>query len=395
MIGTSRRARLLLLRWLLLPLSLMAAAAGLAFLRSPIRALAWHPPATPALSGPYERNSRLSSVELLPLIDGHGPESIIAGHEEWLYTGLKDGRILRFRPDGSSMEFYANTGGRPNGMQFDSRGNLVVADSYKGLVSVAPDRRVTVLADGADGQPFIFPDGLDIAEDGTIWFTDATSRFPDGEFHYEVLEASATGRLLTYDPSTQQVQTQVANLRFPNGIALGPGDAYVLINETLGYRTLRHWIKGPKAGQTEPFVETYPGMPDDIRFNGRDRFWVALNAQRMAWVDWLQPHPRLKAILAASIGPIFPDTDARWIGSGAFVVAIDLNGNVLESLQDPERRYVTSTGVLEHDGSLYIGSVVEHFVARALIPGSTRSDAPHDKVVRSDSASVLTPNTTP
>lgn len=362
------RVRRLMLGWVLLPLSLLSLAIGYALLRPPIRAVAWHPPAAPSAIDYDERSSAVSFLELLPIPDGHGPESIISGSDGWLYTGLKDGRIMRFRSDGSSMESFANTGGRPNGMAFDSDRNLLVADSYRGLISIAPDGQVSVLADRADGQRFVFPDGLDIADDGTVWFTDATARFADGEFHYEVLEGAATGRLLTYDPLTQRVRTRVGGLRFPNGISLGPADSFILINETLGYRTLRHWIVGPKAGQTEPFVENYPGMPDDIRFNGRDLFWVALNARRMAWIDWLQPHPWLKTIVAGLVGPIFPDTDARWIGSGAFVIGIDLDGKIVHILQDLERRYVTSTGVVEHDGSLYLGSVVEHSVGRISIP---------------------------
>ena len=75
----------------------------------------------------------------------------------------------------------------------------------------------------------MFPDGVDVAADGTIWFTDATARYPDGEIHYEVLEGRPSGRLLTYDPATEMTQVRVADLRFPNGIALGPDDEYVLI----------------------------------------------------------------------------------------------------------------------------------------------------------------------
>lgn len=389
MSSARQRGLHLKLRWLLGPLSLIVAVAGLALVRSPIRAVAWHPPGARPLADGCAPSSAWSSLQLLPLSDGHGPESIITGPDGWLYTGLKGGRIERFRPDGSAMESFASTGGRPNGMAFDSRGNLLVADSYKGLVSIAPDGSTSILADEADGQPFVFPDGIDIANDGTVWFTDATARFPDGEFHYEVLEGTATGRLLTYDPKTQRVQTRVGNLRFPNGVSLGPGSAFILVNETLGYRTLRFWIKGPKAGRTEPFVENYPGMPDDIRFNGRDLFWVALNSKRIGWVDWLQPHPRLKTVLAAFVGPIFPDTDARWIGSGAFILAIDLDGNVVYCLHDTARRYVTSTGVVEHDGSLYVGSVVERSVAKIrlpVIPEAPRARAPRAKSRRPSAA---------
>ena len=338
--------------------------------RSPIAPVAWEPPPSPGRTGLYERNSALSSLELLPLSSGHGPESIIEGPEGWLYTGLKGGRIVRFRPDGSEMEDFAKTGGRANGMAFDSAGNLIVADSFRGLLSIGVDGSVAVLSRAADGQPFVFNDGVAIAADGTIWFTDATARFPDGEFHYEVLEGSATGRLLTYDPRTSRTRTQLADLRFPNGIALGPDDAFLLINETLGYRTLRYWIKGPKSGHTEVFVESYPGFPDDIRFNGRDLFWVAISADRIVLVDWLQSHPTLKQLIATLIGPIFPDTDTRWIGSGAFVVAVDLDGKIVHNLQDSERRYLTSTGALEYDGQLYLGSVTMDSIGMVPIPRS-------------------------
>jgi sugar lactone lactonase YvrE len=347
------------------------AVAYLAGSPSPIAPVAWEPPASPGLTGDYEPNAALSSIELLPINDGHGPESIIAGPDGWLYTGLKGGRIVRFRPDGSGMQRFADTGGRANGMAFDAGANLIVADSFKGLLSVSPEGNVSVLAEGADGQRFVFADGLDIAADGTIWFTDATSRFPDGEFHYEVLEGAATGRLLSYDPRTGETRTRVAGLRFPNGVALGPDDAFILVNETLGYRTLRHWIRGPKAGRTEVFVASYPAFPDDIRFNDDGLFWVAMNAYRMAWVDRLQPHPALKSILAKTVGWCFPDTDTHWLGSGGFVIALDLNGNVVRNLQDPERRYVTSTGVLEHQGYLYLGSVVMDAVGRIAVPQAT------------------------
>jgi sugar lactone lactonase YvrE len=348
--------------------SLVLAVAYLGLAPSPIEPLAWTPRPSPGLVGPFARNSALSALELLKISTGHGPETVIAGPDGWLYTGLKGGRIMRFRPDGSAMEDYADTGGRPNGLAFDSRGDLIVADSFRGLLSIAPNGHVGVLATSAEGQDFVFNDGVDIAADGTIWFTDATARFPDGQFHYDMLEGAPTGRLLTYDPATGETRTRLANLRFPNGIALGPDDAFVLVNETLGYRTLRHWITGPRAGQTDTFGPTYPGLPDDIRYNGRGLFWVALAAERLAIVDWLQPHPIAKGLAAKVIGPFVPDTDARWMGSGAFVLALDRDGHVVHNLQDRERRFVTSTGILEHRGYLYVGSVAMDAIGRLQVP---------------------------
>ena len=332
--------------------------------------VAWNPPPSPGFSGPFEDTLDLAPIQLLPLIDGHGPETIVAGPEGWLYTGIKDGRILRFKADGSEMEIFADTGGRVNGMAFDADDNLIAVDSYKGLLAIDKSGTVEVLTSGAAGQRFVFPDGVDVAADGTIWFTDATARYPDGEIHYEVLEGRPSGRLLTYDPATEMTQVRVAELRFPNGIALGPGHEYVLINEMLAYRTLRHWITGPKAGLTEVFIESYPGWPDDIRFNGDGTFWVSLVMERLAMADWIQPHPQLKTFIANTIGWAMPDSDTLWLGGPAFLIGVDLEGNVVHSLRDESSRYLSSTSTLEHNGQLFIGSISMDSVAVAPLPRS-------------------------
>ena len=334
--------------------------------------VAWNPPPSPGFSGPFEDTLDLTPIQLLPLIDGHGPETIVAGPEGWLYTGIKDGRILRFKADGSRMDVFADTGGRVNGMAFDADDNLIAVDSYKGLLAIDKSGTVEVLTTSADGQRFMFPDGVDVAADGTIWFTDATARYPDGEIHYEVLEGRPSGRLLTYDPATEMTQVRVADLRFPNGIALGPDDEYVLINEMLAYRTLRHWITGPKAGLTEVFVESYPGWPDDIRFNGDGTFWVSLAMERLAIADWIQPHPRLKTFIANAIGWAMPDSDTLWLGGPAFLIGVDLEGNVVHSLRDESSRYLASTSSLEHNGQLFIGSISMNAIGVVPVPLSQK-----------------------
>ncbi len=334
--------------------------------------VAWNPPPSPGTSGPFEATLDLAPIQLLPLINGHGPETIVAGPEGWLYTGIKDGRILRFKADGSGMEVFADTGGRVNGMAFDADDNLIAVDSYKGLLSIDKSGTVEILTTGADGQQFMFPDGVDVAADGTIWFTDATARYQDGEIHYEVLEGRPSGRLLTYDPATGMTQVRVSELRFPNGIALGPDDEYALINEMLAYRTLRHWITGPKAGLTEVFVESYPGWPDDIRFNGDGIFWVSLVMERLAIADWIQPHPRLKTFIANAIGWAMPDSDTLWLGGPAFLIGVNLEGNVVQSLRDESSRYLASTSTLEHNGQLFIGSISMNSIAVVPVPLSQK-----------------------
>lgn len=48
-------------------------------------------------------------------------------------------------------------------------------------------------------------------------------------------------------------------------------------------RCSKHWLEGPKAGQSE-LLAHLPGFPDNIRLNPRGRFWVAIHKRRNALI---------------------------------------------------------------------------------------------------------------
>jgi len=86
-----------------------------------------------------------------------------------------------------------------------------------------------------------------------------------------ILTGEATGRLLRYDPATGSAPTVLASgLSFPNGVALSADGTHVVVAETTRCRLLRHWLRGPAAGTTEPFADL-PGYPASAR-----RRWVPL-----------------------------------------------------------------------------------------------------------------------
>ncbi|HKY45633.1 MAG TPA: hypothetical protein VJM50_21265, partial [Pyrinomonadaceae bacterium] len=121
---------------LLIILILAAALAYLLFAPVPIAPAAWTPPAAPALTGQYEKNTRLSPVQKLSLGEGHNPEDVALDAEGKIYAGFEDGRIMVLQPDGTQPRVFVNTSGRPLGLIFDRQGNLIVADAIKGLLSV-------------------------------------------------------------------------------------------------------------------------------------------------------------------------------------------------------------------------------------------------------------------
>ncbi len=96
----------------------------------PVDTVAWTPPPAPALEGDYAPNTYLAAVERLDLPSGYGPEDVAVDSLGRIYGGLQDGRIIRMQHDGSNAETFADTGGRPLGLAFDSTGHLIVADAF-------------------------------------------------------------------------------------------------------------------------------------------------------------------------------------------------------------------------------------------------------------------------
>jgi len=160
-------------------------------------------------------------------------------------------------------------------------------------------------------------------------------------------------------------------LYFANGVAVGPNNAYVLVNETGAYRITRYWLKGEKAGTHDVFFENLPGLPDNLSFNGRDRFWVALYAPRDKLVDGLSQWPAVRKMVARLPHWMLTQQEHR-----SFVVGLDLEGKVVANLQYGGRdAYAPITSVEEQGPWLYFGSLTANSIARLPLQ-AVRADAP-------------------
>ncbi len=328
----------------------------------PIEPVAWLPSPIPEFAGVNARNESLANSEVLPVV-GRGPEDIAVGPDGLLYTGLEDGRIVRFRQDRPrETQTYVNTGGRPLGLEFADDGHLIVADGARGLLSVDKDRMVHVLTEQADGAPLVFVNHLDIADDGTIWFSDSSQRFK-GDPLLDMMEGSATGRLLSYHPKTGVTEVHLEGLRFANGVSVGPNDEYVLVSETLAAKIVRLWIDGPRSGSSETFIDGLPGYPDNLSYNN-GAFWVALPMQRLESWEMLASRPILRSILMRL--PKLPNPSPKPV---AWVLRVDENGVLIGSYQDWSGDYSVVTSATEVDGMLYLGSVELESVARVSVSG--------------------------
>jgi sugar lactone lactonase YvrE len=277
-----------------------------------------------------------------------------------IYAGFEDGRIAVLQPDGTQPRIFADTHGRPLGLVFDPGGNLIVADAIKGLLTVNKNGEVKVLATEADGEKFGCLNDLDVGADGTIYFSEASKKFPMAQFTNDILEHQPNGRLLALDPRTQKPQTLLRDLYFANGVAVSPDQSFVLVVETGKYRIRRVWLKGPQTGQSDVFIDNLPGFPDGISSNGRDRFWLALVTPRQALFDRMLPHPFLRKIVAR-LPKFLQPSPKRY----SFVLGLDTEGRVIENLQNGSADcYAQIANVIERNGALYFGSIGEDTVGR-------------------------------
>jgi sugar lactone lactonase YvrE len=327
-----------------------------------IEPLAWTPPPAPSLeTGPYAYNEKLKGVERMADGYGVGPEGINVDSEGSVYAGFLDGRVTRFSPDFGNATELINTGGRPLGIGVSANGSVFIADADKGLLGIK-DGAVETLSSQSDGLAFHFTDDVVTARDGMLYFTDASSRFGFGNHMADLLEHGANGRVLQYDPKTQQTRTLLKGVHFANGITLGPDDAYLLINETGEYRVLRYWLKGDKAGTRDVFIDNLPGFPDNISFNGHDRYWVAIFAPRDALLDKTLPagNEWLRKIVYRL--PKFLQPRPR---DYAFALGFDLDGKVVANLQyEGKGAFAPITSVREYGPWLYFGSLTNTAIGR-------------------------------
>jgi sugar lactone lactonase YvrE len=330
---------------------------------APISPVAYSPPKAQKLIGVLVPNNLLQNAELLALGKINGPEEVAVDNQGRVYGGTQDGKIMVLSPDGK-VEIFAQTYGRPLGMQFDNNQNLIVCDAYKGLLLINPQGQITVLTITADGLAFKFTDALDIASDGIIYFTDASAKFEHNEYLFDLLESKPYGRLLSYNPATGLTKVLVEELYFANGVALSQQENFVLVNETYRYRIVRYWLKGPKAGTSDIFIDNLPGFPDNISSNGQGTFWLAMFSVRNEFMDNLHPYPFLKAQMSKLPKVFWPKPKPYGL-----VLALNEQGEITQSLQDPTGKHLKEiTSAQEHEGYLYLGSLHNDRIGKYKLP---------------------------
>jgi sugar lactone lactonase YvrE len=303
-----------------------------------------------------------SGIAVFP-VPGRGAEDVVvatSGPDEGaVFTGTEDGGIWRVGHDGNRLDLVAQTGGRPLGIEIDLDGRLLVCDAHRGLLRIDPATGgIEPVTDRVAGVPMVFCNNAAVARDGTVWFSDSSQHYGIERWKTEFLQNTRTGRLLRLGEDGE-VEVVLDGLAFANGVALAADESFVAVAETGSRTVVRRWLTGPRAGERDFLVSDLPGYPDNISRGSDGLIWVSLASPRDPLGERVMAGPTFLRRAATRIPEALQPKPKRSVRAQAY----DDTGRLVHDVDVNTERYHMVTGVREHDGRLWLGSLHEASIA--------------------------------
>jgi sugar lactone lactonase YvrE len=325
-----------------------------------IKPLAWQPQIKPLFEGTTKLNNELTALPKIDLGGWVGAEDIVFDSIGNLYCGVhkaendfSDGKILKINPEGKIEVFY-NADSWVAGLHFDKKGNLIALSHKQGLISISPEKKVTELAKKDEqGRTFFIPNGLDIDSKENIYFTNTSYESPYSIKYGRklILEMKPNGGLYQYNTTTKEIKTLMDGTYFGNGVVISKDEFFLLMVETTKYRILKYWLKGPKAGKTEIFIDNLHGFPNGISIREDGTFWLGFTTKRNDELDKIHPKTEMKKLVYVLPNFLQPKQDKF-----GMVMHLSENGKILNAFFDTTGLTMPEAGsVKEQAGFLYMG----------------------------------------
>jgi len=297
-------------------------------------------------------------VRVLP-VPANGAEDVVVADNGLVYTGTEDGSIFAVRPDGGGVTAVGSTGGRPLGIELLGEDRLLIADAHHGLLAMRiADGSIETLVDAVDNRPMAFCNNAAVAGNGDIWFSDSSTVYGIEKWKHDFVQDTRTGRLLCLR-SNGDLEVHLDGLAFANGVALAADESFVAVAETGARTVVRLWLTGPSAGQRDYLCEGLPGYPDNIARGSDGLIWVTIASPLDPLVDRIQRGPMALRKLVTAV----PEALQPKPKQAVRVMAFDAAGTCVHDISGEADRYHMVTGVREHDGQLWLGSLHEPAVA--------------------------------
>lgn len=190
------------------------------------------------------QHSIIAADAKLTLIDSsfsftEGPATDKAGNI--FFTDQPNDNIWKYDTSGKLSLFMHGTK-RSNGMYFDAKGNLIsCADEYNELISISPQKNITVLMKDYNGHLLNGPNDLWIDSKGGIYITDPYYQRdywkrtkPDPDLGGE--------KLYYFPPGKKQLMKVDSTVIKPNGIVGTADGKYLYVADMSVWKTYRYNI---------------------------------------------------------------------------------------------------------------------------------------------------------
>lgn len=302
--------------------------------------------------------NRPRPVRVLP-IPSYGAEDVVVAADGTVFTGTEDGSIFAVRPDGSGAALIGSTGGRPLGIELLGADRLVIADAHHGLLAMTiATGELETLVDAVEGRPLVFCNNAAVARNGDIWFSDTSTVFGIEKWKNDLVQDTRSGRLLCLR-ANGGVETHVEGLAFANGVALAADESYVAVAETAARTVVRLWLSGERAGERDLLCADLPGYPDNIARGSDGLIWVSIASPTDPLVTRLHRSPRALRKIVTAIPEALQPAPKQTVRAMAF----DDAGTCVHDVVGEVDGFHMVTGVREHHGELWLGSLHEPAVA--------------------------------
>ncbi|KAI6184666.1 Adipocyte plasma membrane-associated protein [Aphelenchoides bicaudatus] len=309
-----------------------------------------------------------------------GPECFVNKNGS-LYTGLNSGELVKI-VDGKIVKRIVVSDNpvcksircsRPLGLRYWKEEKIAYTDAQLGLFvadfATGTIRQVMATTTFVGQWGNMFPDDLAFIDEDTVIFSDMSGKCGEDTFGRCFLEFAADGRLIQVNLKTGQWEVIAKDLISPNGVMQHIDKDSVLVAQTMLSRIIRVYYKGPKKGQHEVFADGLPGIVDNLRESVSGKtFWIGLpfgaNTKWRPLSQMLSEYPTIRRLIA-----YFPETVrqiAMAIGAPGYNVLIemDFQGNVVQSIHDPENLLDIVTHIEDTGTHLYLGSFVKNVIRR-------------------------------
>lgn len=232
-----------------------------------------------------------------------------------------------------------------------------------------------------------------MAKNGDLYFSHSTSEYGINRVALTSFP-NPSGRLIHYSRATGKITVILDKLWFANGIALPKSEEFVVVADSFSLQIVKVWLKGPKAGSKEIFIDGIPGSPDNLSYDD-DGIWVAIataaDDKHPMVSQQLAMYPTARKFIGRLlelvklpfefINSIYPnsltDTVCRSFGSmdmitflfpaRSTVLRLNWDGKIVKAYHGMDDSTGVVTHVMKHNGYLYLGSVIREYIARVKI----------------------------